>query len=172
MMVIAPKMSPWAIISGVYLEWDPPDFGRLVRVRLSDKLGPARQVQVLWVVGVADERLARHYELEAVWVPACFFLHLAGRRGAGVFAVVHVAARQLPQPAAAHPEDVLREAHVIRKLDVGQAHEDVRGLVQQLLAVDRPLVRVSHGGDASGPQRGTGAGACAQCLSRIPHAYT
>jgi hypothetical protein len=40
------------------LEWDPPDFGRLVCVRLADKIGPARQVQVLWVVGVANERLA------------------------------------------------------------------------------------------------------------------
>ena len=39
----------------------------------------ARQVQVLRVVGVVDERLARHDELEGVRVPARFFLHLAGR---------------------------------------------------------------------------------------------
>jgi hypothetical protein len=64
------------------------------------------------------------------------------------FSVVHVAARQLPHPAvndepvpaacivedyrhraAPHPEDVLREPHVVRKLDIGQAHADVRGVV-------------------------------------------
>jgi uncharacterized protein (DUF1330 family) len=64
----------------------------------------------------------------------------------------NVAARQLPHPAvhdepapahqqhplariiqdhchraAPHPEDVLREAHLVRKLDIGQAHTDVRG---------------------------------------------
>ena len=38
-------------------------------------------------------------------MPARFFLHLAGRRGAGVFAVVHVAARQLPDPPV-HDEAV------------------------------------------------------------------
>jgi hypothetical protein len=41
-----------------------------------------RQIRVLWVVGVAYERLARHDELEAVGVPARFFFHLEGRRGA------------------------------------------------------------------------------------------
>jgi hypothetical protein len=31
---------------------------------------------------------------------------------------------------------------VIRKLDIGQAHTDVRGVVHQSLAVDHPLMRV------------------------------
>jgi hypothetical protein len=75
-----------------------------------------------------------------------FLLHLAGRRGEGVFGVVYLAAWQFPDPpvhyepvashqqqqlprvvedhchrAAAHPEDVLGEAHVIRELDICQA---------------------------------------------------
>jgi hypothetical protein len=51
--------------------------------------------------------------------------------------------------AAAHPEDVLREPDVVWKLDVGQAHTDVRGDVHQPLAVDPPLERgflVAHVG--------------------------
>jgi hypothetical protein len=39
---------------------------------------------------------------------------------------------------------------VIRKLDIGQAHADVRGVVHQPLAVDHPLGRVSHVRDATG----------------------
>jgi hypothetical protein len=45
---------------------------------------------------------------------------------------------------APHPEDILREAHVIRKLDIGQAHANMRGVIYQSLAVDQPLVRVGH----------------------------
>jgi cytidylate kinase len=104
------------------------------------------------------------------------FLHLPGSCGGRVLPVVHVAARQLPDPAvhdepvpthhqnplarvvqdhrhraAPHPEDVLREPHMVRKLDIGQAHADVRGVVHQPLAVDHPLVRVSHvRGDVAG----------------------
>jgi len=72
--------------------------------------------------------------------------HLAGSRSGRVFPVVHVAARQLPDPAvhdepvpphqqdpvagviqdrrhraAPHPEDVLGESHLVRKLDIGKA---------------------------------------------------
>ena len=154
----------------------PADLGRLVHLRLPDKLGPVRQVQVLRVVGVADNRLAGHDELDTARAPARLLLHLARRRRGRVLSVVHVAARQLPHPAvhdepvpahhqhplarvvqdhrhraAPHPEDVLREPHVVRKLDIGQAHADVRGVVHQPLAVDHPLVRVSHVRDTTGP---------------------
>ena len=50
-----------------------------------------------------------------------------------------------------HPEDILRETHMIRKLDIGQAHADMRGTVYQPLAVDYPFVRVSHLRDTTGP---------------------
>ena len=53
--------------------------------------------------------------------------------------------------AAPHPEDVLRETHMVRKLDIGQAHADVRGVVHEPLAVDHPLGRVSHVRDTTGP---------------------
>jgi NTP pyrophosphatase (non-canonical NTP hydrolase) len=67
------------------------------------------------VVGVADDGLARHDELdEAVRVPARFFLHLAGRRGEGVFAVVHVAAGQLPDPPV-HDEAVAAQPACCRR---------------------------------------------------------
>ncbi len=91
-----------------------------------------------------------------------------GRRCGRVLAVVHVTAGQLPDPAvhdepvpphqqhplariiqhhrhraAPHPEDVPREPNVVRKLDIGQAHTDVGGVIHQPLAVDHPLVRVS-----------------------------
>jgi len=52
--------------------------------------------------------------------------------------------------AAPHPEDVLRETHVVRKLDIGQAHADMRGILDQSLAVDHPLMRVSHVRDTTG----------------------
>jgi hypothetical protein len=40
---------------------------------------------------------------------------------------------------------------VVRKLDISQAHADVRGVVHQPLAVDHSLLRVSHVRDATGP---------------------
>jgi hypothetical protein len=68
----------------------PPHLGRLVHLRLSDKLGPMRQVQVLRVVGVADERLRGHDELDPARTAARFLLYLAGRRRGRVLAVVRV----------------------------------------------------------------------------------
>jgi hypothetical protein len=134
-----------------------------------------RDLQVLRVVRVADNRLAGHDKLNAARAPARLLLHLARRRRR-VLALIYVAARQLPHPAvhdepvpahhqhplarvvqdhrhraAPHPEDVLREPDVIRKLDIGQAHADVRGVIHQPLAVDHPLVRVSHVRDTTGP---------------------
>jgi hypothetical protein len=118
--------------------------------------------------------LAGHDELGLARTPARFLYDLARCRRHRVFSVIHVAARQLPHPAvhdepvpahqqhplarvvqhhrhraAPHPENVLREPHVIRKLDIRQAHADVRGIVHQTLAVDHPLMRVSHLRDAT-----------------------
>ena len=45
---------------------------------------------------------------------------------------------------APHPEHVLRERHVIRKLDVRQANADVRRIVDYALAVYLPFMRISH----------------------------
>ncbi len=154
----------------------PADLGRLVNLRLPDELGSERQVQILRIVGVADNRLTGHDELDPARTPAGLLLHLARRRRGRVLAIVHVTARQLPDPAIydepvpphhqhplariiqdhrhrdpPHPEDILREAHMVRKLDIGQAHADMRGIVHQPLAVDYPLARVSHVRDTTGP---------------------
>jgi hypothetical protein len=95
--------------------------------------------------------------------PARFRFDLAHWRRHRVFSVILVAARQLPHPAvhdepvpphqqhplarvvqdhrhraAPNPEYVLRKAHMVRKLDISQAHTDVRGVIHQPLAVDHP----------------------------------
>jgi hypothetical protein len=175
MIVIAPRISPLAIIAGV------SPTGTQATSAVSSTSGsptssaPVHQVQVLRVVSVADNRLAGHDKLDPERTPTRFLLHLTGRRSGRFLTVVHVATRQLPHPAvhdepvpahqqhplarviqhhrhraAPHPEDVLREPHLVRKLDIGQADADVRGVVHQPLAVDHPLGRVSHARDATG----------------------
>jgi hypothetical protein len=64
--------------------------------------------------------------------------------------VLRVVVQHNRHRAAPHPKDVLREAHMIRKLDIGRTHADVRGVVHHPLAVDHPLTRVSHLRDATG----------------------
>ena len=49
-------------------------------LRLPGKLGPVRQVQVLRVIGIADERLRGHDELGLARTPARFLFDLARRR--------------------------------------------------------------------------------------------
>jgi hypothetical protein len=50
------------------------------------------EVQILGVVSVADQGLARQDELHAHGPPACLLLHLARRRCRRILAVIDVAA--------------------------------------------------------------------------------
>ena len=76
------------------VERHPPYLGRLVHLGGANLLRPARQEQVLRVVGVADHRLASQHILHVPGAPAGFLLNLA-RRGSGrVFAVIDIAAWQ------------------------------------------------------------------------------
>ena len=175
MMVIAPRMSPRAIIARVSSTGTQRTLavsstsGSPTRSAPRDRYSPAD-------IGVADERLRGHDELSLARTPARFLFDFARCRRHGVFAVIHVAAWQLPHPAvhdepvpphqqdplarvvqdhrhraSPHPEDVLREAHLVRKLDIGQAHTDVRGIVHESLALDHPLGRATHVRDTTGP---------------------
>jgi Aldolase/RraA len=135
-------------------ERHPPDLGRLVGLRLPRELRALREVQIVQVVGVSDQRLARKHKLHVPGPPPGFLFHLARCRRRRILAVIDIAARQLPHPPVhdepvaayqqhplacvvkhrghrdpAHPEHVLREPCKTGNLHVRQADPDVRRFV-------------------------------------------
>jgi hypothetical protein len=174
----------------------PLNLGGLISVRLADVVGSMGQVQVLRIVGVADDRLAGQDVLEAPGAPAGLFEDFACRRGGRAFAVVDVAAGKFPDPAvndepvapheqdalaaviedrghgaAAHPEDVLGELRSVGQLDVCMADADVRGVVHHAFTVDCPPRRVSHVLDSNGGRPGSRRYAFLAAGSIVRHAH-
>jgi hypothetical protein len=116
----------------------PLNLGGLISVGLADVVGSMGQVQVLRIVGVADNWLAGQDVLKAFGAPASLLKDFACRCASRIFAVVDVTAGKFPDPAvndepvapheqhalaaviedcghgaAAHSENVLGELHSV-----------------------------------------------------------
>ncbi len=98
MTVIAPAISPDAIIACASSSGTQRTSVASSASGSPASSAPAAEEQVLRVVRVADQGLARQNKLHAHGPPACLLLHLARRRCRGILAVIDVAARQLPHP--------------------------------------------------------------------------